>query len=201
MRRSWFPAVAIAFLVAARASAAEGEPLVDISKACPGIQIELRYATDRNVTGQPIYPRNARALVLPNVAAKLNLANRALQALGYQLKVWDAYRPKWAQQALWNAVRNRAYVVEPVGFGSLHSWGAAVDVTLVDLDGRPVRMPTDYDDFTAAARYNYVGGDAEIAANLNALEKAMADAGFQHIRDEWWHYSAMEGIKEMAARK
>jgi len=194
-------AVALAFLLAARTLAAEAEPLVDIAKSCPGIQIELRYATPRNITGKPIYPEKARALVLPNVAAKLNRAQRTLQAFGFGLKVWDAYRPKWAQQALWNAVRNPSYVVEPIGFGSLHSWGAAVDVTLVDLDGREARMPTDYDDFTAAARYEYAGGDTEIAANLNALKHAMAEAGFQHIRDEWWHYSVTEGIKEMAARK
>lgn len=199
--RSSFTTVALAFAAAARALAADSEPLVDIAKACPGIRIELRYATPRNVTGKPIYPEKARALVLPNVAAKLNRANRTLQALGFRLKVWDAYRPKWAQQALWDAARNRSYVVEPVGFGSLHSWGAAVDVTLVDRDGREVRMPTDYDDFTPAARYDYTGGDAEIAANLNALKHAMAEAGFQHIRDEWWHYSVTEGIKDMAAKK
>ena len=199
--RSFFTAVALAFVLAAQARAEDATPLVDIAKECPGIQIELRYATVRNVTGKPIYPEKTRALVLPNVAARLNHAQHALQALGFGLKIWDAYRPKWAQQALWNAVRNRSYVVEPVGFGSLHSWGAAVDVTLVDFTGREVRMPTDFDDFTAAARYDYTGGDAEITANLNALKRAMADAGFQHIRDEWWHYSVTEGIKDMAAKK
>jgi D-alanyl-D-alanine dipeptidase len=199
--QSLFAVVVLALALTVRALAADAEPLVDIAKSCPGIQIELRYATPRNITGKPIYPEKARALVLPNVAAKLNRAQRTLQALGFGLKVWDAYRPKWAQQALWNAVRNPAYVVEPAGFGSLHSWGAAVDVTLVDFSGHEVRMPTDFDDFTPAACYDYAGGDAEITANLNALKHAMAEAGFQHIRDEWWHYSVTEGIKDMAARK
>lgn len=180
--------------LASAAAAADPEPLVEIAKVCPGIQIELRYATARNITGKPIYPPNARALVLPVVAEKLNRAHRTLQARGFGLKIWDAYRPTWAQRILWNAVRNRAYVVEPEGFGSLHQWGAAVDVTLVDFGGNEVRMPTDFDDFTPAARYRYAGKDPVIAANLKILKYAMAEAGFRHINDEWWHYSVVEGL-------
>lgn len=188
-------------LAGSKMLAANPGPLVDIAQVCPGIVIDLRYATSRNITGKPIYPEGTRALVRPTVAKKLDRAHQALLLRGLGLKVWDAYRPKWAQQVLWDAIRNPHFVVEPVGVGSLHSWGAAVDVTLVDREGREVRMPTDYDDFTAAARYDYIGGDAEIAANLNALKEAMAEAGFQHIRDEWWHYSATEGIEAMAAKK
>ena len=50
-------------------------------------------------------------------------------------------------------------------------------------------MPTDFDAFSEAARYDYKGADPEIAYNLSTLKRAMADAGFRHIRDEWWHYS------------
>lgn len=180
----------------ASAKAAEPEPLLDVAEVCPGIQIELRYATARNITGKPIYPVNARALVLANVAKKLNRAHLTLQKRGFGLKIWDAYRPVSAQRVLWNAIRNPAYVVEPSGVGSLHSWGAAVDVTLVDFGGREVRMPTDFDDFTPAARYAYAGKDPEIAANVKTLAFAMADAGFRHIADEWWHYSVAEGLGE-----
>jgi D-alanyl-D-alanine dipeptidase len=171
--------------IAARAE----EPLVEIRKVCPGITVELRYATARNITGKPIYPAGARALLRRSVAARLNRAQQIVRARGYALKVWDAYRPASAQRQLWNAVRDPAYVVEPSSTGSLHGWGAAVDVTLVDFRGREVRMPTDFDAFSTAARYDYEGGDSEIAANLAALKSAMAEAGFRHIRDEWWHYS------------
>ncbi|HYR59136.1 MAG TPA: M15 family metallopeptidase, partial [Chthoniobacteraceae bacterium] len=101
-----------------------------------------------------------------------------------------AYRPAWAQRQLWNAVRDLEYVVEPSGIGSLHGWGAAVDVTLVDARGREVRMPTDFDAFSDAAHSNYRGDDPEIVSNLATLKRAMATAGFNHIHDEWWHYSA-----------
>jgi D-alanyl-D-alanine dipeptidase len=96
------------------------------------------------------------------------------------------------QKVLWEAIKNPAYVVQPSAIGSLHSWGAAVDVTLVDVHGREARMPTDFDSFSEAARYDYKGGDPEIAYNLLTLQRAMSEAGFRHIRDEWWHYSTSE---------
>lgn len=165
------------------------EPMVDLRQACPGVVIELRYATSRNITGKPIYPAGSRALLRKSVAERLNRAQAFLQNRGFGLKVWDAYRPAAVQKLLWDAIRNPAYVVEPSSTGSLHNWGAAVDVTLVDFRGREAKMPTDFDAFSEAARYDYKGKDPEIAFNLSTLKRAMAEAGFRHIRDEWWHYS------------
>jgi D-alanyl-D-alanine dipeptidase len=174
---------------AAALPATAAEHLVEISRACPGVVVELRYATPRNITGKAIYPAGARAMLRKSVADRLNRAQQFLRERGFALKVWDAYRPSSVQRLLWNAVRNPAYVVEPSKSGSLHSWGAAVDVTLVDFRGREVRMPTDFDAFSEAARFDYKGKDPEIAFNLATLKRAMAEAGFRHIRDEWWHYS------------
>lgn len=165
------------------------EPLVDLRRACPGVVLELRYASARNITGKPIYPAGSRAMLRKSVAERLNRAQEFLRDRGFSLKVWDAYRPASVQKLLWNAVRNPAYVVEPSSTGSLHTWGAAVDVTLVDVRGREARMPTDFDAFSELARYDYKGKDPEIAFNLSTLKRAMAEAGFRHIRDEWWHYS------------
>lgn len=165
------------------------DPLVEVTRACPGVIVELRYASPRNITGKPIYPPGARALLRRSVAERLNRAQQFLQDRGFGLKVWDAYRPAAAHRQLWNAVRNPAYVVAPGDTGSLHGWGAAVDVTLVDFRGREARMPTDFDAFNEAARYDYRGKDPEVAFNLSTLKRAMAEAGFRHIRDEWWHFS------------
>ncbi len=175
--------------LSAAVPAVGAEPLVEISRACPGVVVELRYATTRNITGKPIYPPGSRALLRRSVADRLNRAQEFVRARGFSLKVWDAYRPAWVQKVLWNAIRNPAYVVQPSSTGSLHNWGAAVDVTLVDVRGREARMPTDFDAFSEAARYDYKGRDPEIAFNLSTLKRAMAEAGFRHIRDEWWHYS------------
>jgi zinc D-Ala-D-Ala dipeptidase len=166
----------------------KNEPMVEVAQVCPSIVIDLRYATERNVTGKPIYPPNARCLVRASVAQRLKKAQEALQAKKLGLKIWDAYRPAWAQQKLWEAVRNPDYVGEPARGGSLHTYGAGVDVTLVDARGRELRMPTDFDDFTPAASRTYSGRDPVIARNLYTLQRAMVDAGFWVLKDEWWHF-------------
>jgi len=176
-------------LGAATLPANADESLVEIGRACPGVVVELRYATTRNITGKLIYPPTARALLRRSVAERLNRAQQFVRDRGFALKVWDAYRPAYVQRLLWNAVRNPSYVVAPSGSGSLHGWGAAVDVTLVDFRGHEARMPTDFDAFSESARYDYKGADPEVAFNLSTLKRAMAEAGFRHIRDEWWHYS------------
>jgi D-alanyl-D-alanine dipeptidase len=164
------------------------EPMVDVAEVCPSILIELRYATARNVTGKPIYPPNARCLVRSSVAERLKKAQAELQRQKLGLKIWDAYRPAWAQRALWEAVRNPEYVGEPSRGGSLHTYGVGVDVTLVNAKGRELPMPTDFDNFTPAASRFYRGTSAVVAANLLTLQRAMAHAGFWVLRDEWWHF-------------
>src|SRR5688572_18735675 len=67
------------------------DPLVEVSRACPGVVVELRYATSRNITGKPIYPPGARALLRKSVAERLNRAQQIVQDRGFSLKVWDAY--------------------------------------------------------------------------------------------------------------
>src|SRR5882757_4984310 len=81
--------------------AAFEEPLVEIRAACPGVVVELRYATERNITGKPIYPAGARAMLRRSVAERLAKAQAFLQDRGYGLKVWDAYRPASVQRLLW----------------------------------------------------------------------------------------------------
>lgn len=79
---------------------------------------------------------------------------------------------------------------EPARGGSLHAYGAGVDVTLVDAKGREMPMPTDFDDFSPAAKRVYSGKDPAIETNLLTLQKAMTRAGFWTLRDEWWHFVA-----------
>jgi D-alanyl-D-alanine dipeptidase len=168
------------------------EPLVDVAKACPGIAVELRYAFAENIAGHVIYPRDARCLVRENVAQRLRHAHALLRESGRGLKIWDAYRPTWAQEILWKARPEPEFVGDPAKGGSLHSWGVAVDATLVDRFGRELKMPTDFDALGPAAARRYTGGDPEIAANLKRLQDAMLRAGFLLMRDEWWHFVASD---------
>ena len=179
---------------AARPPDLRAEPMVEVAAVCPSIVIELRYGTARNVTGKAIYPPNARCLVRRSVAERLKKAQEELLTKKVRLKIWDAYRPAWAQQILWDAIKNPEYVGEPARGGSLHTFGVGVDVTLVDAKGRELPMPTDFDDFSPAAGRIYRGKDPVVAANLLTLQKAMVHAGFWTLRDEWWHFVA-EDVK------
>lgn len=169
-----------------------GEPLVDVRAACPGVVVELRYESARNAAGHAIYPVNARCLLRKSVAARLLAAQKLVAADGFRLKVWDAYRPPNAQAALWAARPNPDFVGDPAKGGSLHGWGVAVDVTLVDQFGRELKMPTDFDEIGPQAARRYRGDDPGVARNLHLLQQAMARAGFLAMRDEWWHFAAAD---------
>jgi D-alanyl-D-alanine dipeptidase len=166
------------------------EPLVEISGVDPTIVIDLRYATSRNVLGHPIYPPGARAVVRQSVADRLKVAQAYLHARGYGLKIWDAFRPFNAQGALWAFSKSARFVADPENGHALHTWGAAVDATLVDAKGRDVPMPSDLDAFSENAALHYKGTDATVRRDLNLLLNAMGSAGFKGMRSEWWHFVA-----------
>jgi D-alanyl-D-alanine dipeptidase len=171
-------------------------PLIDIKSVDPTIVIELRYAGANNLAGRALYPPGTRALVRPEVARRLVTAQAFLRRYQYQLKIWDAYRPKSVQVQLWQAAHNNDYVADPqAGAGSLHNWGVAVDATLIDMWNRPVLMPTDFDDFTPAAMWHYLGADPAIRSHVHLLQIAMRDAGFYGLRTEWWHFTIVDWQK------
>lgn len=162
------------------------EPLVNLKTVDPSIVIDLRYASPRNVTGQPLYPANAPCLIRASVAQWLRYTQYILRKQGYGLKIWDAYRPPTAQQRLFDFIRKPEFIANPAK-GALHTWGVAVDATLVDLKGHDVPMPTDFDIFTTTAAMHYHGEDTTIAKNLKILQRAMSP-GFYGLRGEWWHF-------------
>lgn len=180
-----------------RALVASGQ-LVEIKKYDRSILIEERYATPRNCMGAPVYPANFPCLTRPETAVRLHLVQQMLRNWGYRLKIWDGYRPPSAQNALWKRWAKHGFVANPdEGPGSLHTWGLAVDATMVDLIGRDVSMPSDFDVFTADASATYQGHDEKAAFHLHLLQAAMGAAGFEGLSSEWWHFV----VKDWAERK
>jgi zinc D-Ala-D-Ala dipeptidase len=173
-----------------------GGPLVDVRSVDPTIVVELRYAGRNNLVGHALYPSGTSALARPEVASGLAVAQAFLRRYQFGLKIWDAYRPVAVQEKLWQASHNSDYVANPeIGVGSLHSWGVAVDATLVDTWNRPVRMPSDFDNFTPAAMWRYAGPRADIRAHMHLLHIAMRNAGFWGLRTEWWHFTIADWQK------
>jgi D-alanyl-D-alanine dipeptidase len=186
--------IAFAAVMSILRPAFAGNPqMVDIATVDPTIVIDLRYATEQNITGHALYPRGTRALALPNVAQQLAGAQSWLKQFRYRLKIWDAYRPREAQELLWKYAAKDQYVANPEkGFGSMHSYGVSVDATLVDDWSQDATMPTKFDEFTPQAMMGYVGRDPLVKQHLILLQLAMSHNNFYGLRVEWWHFTTAD---------
>ncbi|WDD92044.1 D-alanyl-D-alanine dipeptidase [Burkholderia sp. FERM BP-3421] len=160
--------------------------LVEITPAAHDVELDLVYATDRNLTGRPIY-RHAHCLLLPAAAAALRRAVRIAAQAGLRLRLYDAYRPPEAQRILWNWLPDPAYIADPAR-GSNHSRGAALDLTLVGADGHALDMGTGFDEMTPDSQHFRDGLPEAVQRNRLLLLGVMRAAGFAHIAGEWWHY-------------
>jgi len=163
--------------------------LISISAIDPTIVIDLQYTKPSAIAKTPLYTKSFPALCRPETALRLKYANSIAKEFGYRLKVWDAYRPPSAQWKLYEASgRNDTFVANPGNAPSQHSCGTAVDISLVDLSGKDVPMPTGFDSFTPQASSRYYHSDPVVAKNLKVLQYAMHKAGFHPLYAEWWHY-------------
>ncbi|HQO26825.1 MAG TPA: M15 family metallopeptidase [Acidobacteriota bacterium] len=163
--------------------------LVDVAALDPTIQLDIRYATDRNFLGVPVYEQ-ARALLQRPAAEALVRVQRGLESRGLGLRVYDAYRPWSVTWVFWEATppELRRYVADPAQ-GSRHNRGCAVDVTLIRLaTGEAVPMPSGYDEMTPRAHVDYPGGPAQPRQMREVLRQAMAAEGFEVYPYEWWHF-------------
>ena len=170
--------------------------LVALDRVCPNVMVDLRYATDRNFFKTRLYD-DEHAWLLEATARKLSQAAMLAAARGLVIVVLDAYRPLAVQDLMWRILPDPDFVA-PSSRGSIHNRGAAVDVTLAHADGRPVAMPSEFDDFSERASHAYRGaGSGELEGRdqetktLEArdfLRACMESAGFVAYEAEWWHY-------------
>lgn len=175
------------------------DPLVDAAQLVPGLIVELAYATDGNVAGRALYPKDAKCLLRRSVAERLAIAARTLRRRKLRLVARDCTRPPAAQEALWKAHPHAGSVADPAR-GSLHERGVAVDLGLADPEGRPVPVPTAFDAFGPAAAADAPLPDGPAKENREALKAAMYAAGFRVNPREWWHYSRLWGWRWPVAR-
>ncbi len=158
---------------------------VSIEELSDSIIIDLRYATEDNITGKALYPVTI-CLLREETAQKLLAAEARLAELGYRIKIWDAYRPLSAQRPLYDAVEDKRFIANPQN-GSRHNRGAAVDLTLTDLVGNEVEMPSGFDEFARAGRDNPDMSETA-REHLALLTEVMTECGFTTMNSEWWHY-------------
>lgn len=177
------------------------DDFVDVTAVIPDAVLDMRYATAHNFTKKQLYPV-ARCLLRRAVAKRLAAAAEQLRKQERRVVLWDCYRPAAIQQALWDLVPDPSFVArpkfdaagKPIG-GSRHSRGAAVDIALAGADGALLPMPTDHDDFSAAAAAKRALAAEPGGAEAKRLAAAMTAAGFLPIASEWWHFDAPDSNK------
>jgi zinc D-Ala-D-Ala dipeptidase len=165
---------------------AQDEHLIEISWREHRILVELAYAGAANLAQRPLYA-SAACLVRRETESCLRKAAFQADLCGLRLKVLDGYRPAETQQLLWNLMPDKRYMADPES-GSNHSRGVAVDVTLVDEDGRDLDMGTRFDTCADASRHLAPGLPPEVHRNRCLLLGIMRASGFIELEAEWWHY-------------
>jgi len=160
--------------------------LTEITPPEYDVDVSLAYATPKNFTEAAVY-QQAECYLHPDAAEKLQDAITAARAMGYRLKIFDAFRPSEAQWILWNHTPDPEFLADPRR-GSPHSRGVAVDVTLLTMDGAALEMGTDFDAFTPLSHHGNNGVSREAQRNRLILLGLMTQSGWDFYRNEWWHY-------------
>ncbi|WP_110947250.1 D-alanyl-D-alanine dipeptidase [Pseudomonas bohemica] len=161
-------------------------PLVEVDAQALQVEIDLIYAGVDNLAGKPIY-QDPRCLLHRDAEACLRKASVLARQAGLRLRIFDAYRPPYAQYLLWEALPNPEYVRDP-SLGSHHSRGVAVDLTLIDAAGKALDMGTGFDDMREQSHPFFADLPAEVQRNRLLLLGIMLAGGFTYIDSEWWHY-------------
>ena len=170
-----------------------------------GIAVDLRYATPDNFVGRDLYSPIDCAWLHRDAATALEQAVAWLAAHrpDHHLLVLDALRPQRVQQQLWDALQGTellGYIAEP-SRGSIHSFGMALDITIVGPGGQELNMGTGFDDLSershpALELALLESGEItqEQVAHRRLLRDAMFQAGFFGINSEWWHFDCGDRV-------
>lgn len=166
------------------------QTMIELKRVIPNLKYELFYATNKNFTKQRMYPKGTAHTFLRLPAARaLNGVQHDLNAKGYGLKIWDAYRPYSVTVAFWELIKDERYVADPKK-GSGHNRGIAVDLTIIELKtGKELDMGTGFDNFTDTAHHDFQQLSRTILENRMLLKTTMEKFGFMSFASEWWHYS------------
>jgi len=177
------------------------EDVVDIRDINYRILVKLAYSTTENFLYEDVYGDLQTCYLRKAAAEKLDKAQTLLEEKrkGYRLVVYDGLRPRNVQYKMWRLVKGtpqQEYVADPEE-GSIHNFGAAVDLSVVDDEGSLLDMGTPFDYFGDLAQPRYEEQflkegklTKKQIENRRLLRKVMQEAGFQGIADEWWHFNA-----------
>ncbi len=175
--------------------------------------IDLMYTRADNFTGVVLYEDLTEAYLYPTAARAVVKAQQALHRThpDYNLKICDASRPMSVQKKMYDVVRGtpkNIYVSNPANGGGLHNYGMAVDVTIVDKNGKELDMGTKVDHLGKEAHINTEAAmvqagtiSAQAKKNRELLRRVMREAGYKPLQSEWWHFNFVTRAEAKAKYK
>lgn len=177
--------------------------LVDVHSLDTSIAVDMKYSGTDNFMNRDVYGDFEKAYFQKDVADSLVKAQKYLNELkkGYRLIIYDATRPRSVQQYMWDSAgltynEKINYLANPVS-GSLHNFGCAVDISILDDEGKVLDMGTPFDAMGIESGTDnedmlFTEGkltDQQIE-NRKLLRHVMQRAGFFNVQSEWWHFNA-----------
>ena len=186
----------------------DASQFVMLADAVPDAILEIRYFGTYNFVGTRIDGYlEPTALLTREAADSLQAVSKDVMALGYRLKIYDAYRPqkavdhfvRWAEQIPDTLMKPYFYpdldksVLFAKGYiakKSGHTRGSTVDLTLFDMNTeKEVDMGGTFDWFGPESHPDFRGITPAQFANRMILRRAMMRHGFKPISSEWWHFT------------
>lgn len=185
--------------------------LVDIQRLNSRIKVDLKYSTKDNFIGEDMYGDLNTCYLEKSFAERVAKAQIELERRhpGYALLIYDGARPMSIQKKMYQKVANtpQKIYVAPANRGGRHNYGVAVDLTIVDAQGKPLDMGTPFDYFGKEA---HLGQEEElirqkrfkpeVKENRRLLQEVMRSAGMRPYDKEWWHYQELISMSEVRKR-
>jgi len=171
-----------------------------LAEVAPTVKQDMRYAGADNFTGATVPGYRAPQCWLRADAARaLAAAQSEAHAQGFDLVVYDCYRPRravssfveWSRNAdermkrdYYPNVDKRALFAEGyIAVQSMHSTGLAVDLGVVGWDfGAPF-------DFFDKRSWTAAKTSPEAQQHRERLVALMRRHGFENYPREWWHFT------------
>ncbi|WP_461204635.1 M15 family metallopeptidase [Clostridium sp. DL1XJH146] len=188
------------------------EGFVYVKDIIPNIILEMRYSTENNFTGRVVDGYYANKAILTEVSCvALEKVQEELSLQGLGLKIFDAYRPQkavncfvnWAQDYS-DTIMKEYYYPEVakkdiissgyIAKKSSHSKGSTVDLTIINLETKKeLDMGSSFDFFGIQSHFSYSSLTSEQLENREILKNTMEKYGFKYYKNEWWHYTYING--------
>jgi D-alanyl-D-alanine dipeptidase len=196
-----------------------GEPLVAIPE-----DLFARETPHPYIKCGADYGGKSPYYIRQGVLDRLIQAQEYLQQLhpGWRIQIFDAYRPVEVQQYMVDYTYQQTIECRGLNQAELspfeieqiwqevyqiwaipsfdlatpppHSTGAAIDITLVGVDGVPIDMGSPIDEMSPRSQPDYFVNATDLQSQAyhqhrQILRQIMTHAGFRRHPGEWWHFS------------